>query len=580
MKAILTVFLLSALGAAGPAGAGDKLLTDIEDIRPHQIKVAGFSLDTEQKVAIEAIGFRRSHKRKMMFTDAWILDARTREAVWRLEDAEETHKSRHTVTFEDKIVLPSGDYEVYYSSYPFAYNKDWRSWNNFFDDLFGVFSNRDSEDELQRAYKREWQRFKITVTGEGRALDSDAVADLRSEFLKDTFVSMTALRDDSNERVAFELTRALDVEIYAIGEARPDGAFDYGWIMDLDTRKRVWVFRYDDSMPAGGAKKNRLVKMAIRLPAGKYVAVFVTDDSHATGSWNAAPPNDPFLWGMSLRLADSGQRRFVNKIDYEKTKPKNVIVDFTRLRNDECRSKAFTCKKGLDFRVYAIGEGKPGEMFDYAWIVDLRNHKKVWEMSYDNTEPAGGGGKNRLFDGQVRLEKGNYVLYSVTDDSHSYWDWNTAPPYDPEAWGVTLSVADPDYRPGDVVDYDQGKDERVLARVVRVHSDERERERFSLDRRTEIHIYAIGEGSHGEMYDYGWIEDADSGIKVWEMTYGETRAAGGARKNRLFDGRIRLDHGDYVVYFETDDSHSFDDWNQTPPDDPNSWGITLYRAEN
>ena len=55
--------------------------------------------------------------------------------------------------------------------------------------------------------------------------------------------------------------------------------------------------------------------------------------------------------------------------------------------------------------------------------------------------------------------------------------------------------------------------------------------------------------------------------------------AGGATKNRRFDGVIRLPAGSYVLRYETDGSHSFGDWNAAPPDDPESWGITVYRQK-
>ena len=49
-------------------------------------------------------------------------------------------------------------------------------------------------------------------------------------------------------------------EIYAVGEAREDGEFDFGWIINADTRATVWRFTYRDSQPAGGAAKNRVVR--------------------------------------------------------------------------------------------------------------------------------------------------------------------------------------------------------------------------------------------------------------------------------------------------------------------------------
>ena len=81
------------------------------------------------------------------------------------------------------------------------------------------------------------------------------------------------------------------------------------------------------------------------------------------------------------------------------------------------------------------------------------------------------------------------------------------------------------------------------------------------------------------MADYGWIEDAKSGRRVWEMTYRTTEHAGGASKNRRFEGAIKLPAGNYVLRYETDGSHSFGNWNAAPPDDPEAWGITVSKAK-
>ena len=98
---------------------------------------------------------------------------------------------------------------------------------------------------------------------------------------------------------------------------------------------------------------------------------------------------------------------------------------------------------------------------------------------------------------------------------------------------------------------------------------------FTLSQSTPIKITALGEGRSGEMFDYGWIEDAKTGETVWEMTYRKTRDAGGADKNRLAVANITLEKGTYEVFFVTDDSHSFEDFNASPPDDPERWGILI-----
>ena len=81
------------------------------------------------------------------------------------------------------------------------------------------------------------------------------------------------------------------------------------------------------------------------------------------------------------------------------------------------------------------------------------------------------------------------------------------------------------------------------------------------------------------MFDYAWIEDSGSGKVVWKMKYRMTDRAGGAEKNRVFDGTISLPAGKYTVFYETDDTHAYDDWNDTPPDDPESWGVTISLAK-
>jgi hypothetical protein len=135
---------------------------------------------------------------------------------------------------------------------------------------------------------------------------------------------------------------------------------------------------------------------------------------------------------------------------------------------------------------------------------------------------------------------------------------------------------DENFNPADIGAYKEEEDESILAQLTRVRDHDRERKGFTLTRDTEIRIYAIGEGRDGDMFDYGWIEEASTGKVVWEMTYRMTEHAGGGHKNRLYDDTISLKAGEYVLHYETDGSHSFNDWNDDPPHDPVNYGITLY----
>jgi hypothetical protein len=245
----------------------------------------------------------------------------------------------------------------------------------------------------------------------------------------------------------------------------------------------------------------------------------------------------------------------------------------------ETRSEGFTLTRPMDVRIYAIGEGSnpDGAMDDYAWIMDANSRRRVWTMRYADTEHAGGARKNRLFDGTVHLAAGSYVVNYTTDDSHAFGAWNDAPPAEARYYGVSVFPASGTLDRGAIAPLERGHT-AAIAELVRMRDNVRERRTFTLDREQRVRVYAIGEGTDGDMDDYGWIENAETGRAVWEMTYRATTRAGGAEKNRLFDGTITLPAGRYVLRWESDGSHSFGDWNDDPPDDPGMWGISVLRV--
>jgi CubicO group peptidase (beta-lactamase class C family) len=116
----------------------------------------------------------------------------------------------------------------------------------------------------------------------------------------------------------------------------------------------------------------------------------------------------------------------------------------------------------------------------------------------------------------------------------------------------------------------------VIAQIVEVLDNEDKSVAFSLASSQDVRIFAIGEGLPGQMADYGWIENADNGSRVWEMQEPKTAPAGGVAKNRKVDVVITLPAGNYKLRYKSDDSHAFDHWNSPPPD-INFWGIALYK---
>ncbi len=254
----------------------------------------------------------------------------------------------------------------------------------------------------------------------------------------------------------------------------------------------------------------------------------------------------------------------------------NIILSLTMLGDDESVVEGFTLTRPMEVRVLALGEALNGQLYDYGTILDATTRTPVWQMELHDTHHAGGADKNRMVDEVISLDAGSYLVHYVTDGSHSYEDWNAAAPSYPALWGITvLSPHGPVDR--DVVrPYDDEDNDAVVARIVGVGDHELHEQWFTLEQDAEVMVYAIGEGGASGMSDYAWIEDA-GGEVVWRMAYSDTDHAGGAQKNRVFDGILRIPAGEYRLVYQTDDSHSFGDWNAAAPEDPYSYGVTIFR---
>jgi hypothetical protein len=113
-----------------------------------------------------------------------------------------------------------------------------------------------------------------------------------------------------------------------------------------------------------------------------------------------------------------------------------VIAQIVGVQDNEDKSVEFKMASSQDVRIFAIGEGQPGQMFDYGWIEDDKG-SRVWEMQEPKSTHAGGAGKNRKVDVVITLPAGNYKLRYKSDDSHSFDHWNALPP-DINFWGIAV----------------------------------------------------------------------------------------------------------------------------------------------
>jgi hypothetical protein len=593
----MPLLVMIALALATGSARGDELLR-LEKPALYDLQVAGFELSRGGTVTVDAVGrgdrdgYREwgwvkdmvgqwgdeDDEEEMLDVYAWILDAETREPVWVMlgGDTDRHERSRTLREIRDEVDLDPGRYELYfYSGHGWLANleedrsgksrKEYRRMNRELDDVV---------DDLEACYVS----LSSNEIGKSDLRSVDVTGDL-----PDALIRMNRLGDGELRKAGFTLSKSTSVRVYAHTEYQlgSHNAADFGWIVDADSGKRVWDMSDRRGRRAGGGRKNRLIDRDVRLDAGRYILYFGTDDSHSYEQFNVNPPYDPLNWGVTLLPGrDFDAAAFSTFDPPDRGRP---LIDFSRARDGDYYEQAFRLARDADVEIYGLGEAEDDGwyFYDYGWIADAKTGETVWEMDDRNSYPAGGAEKNRLVDETVHMPAGTYVAYYVTDDSHSYEDWNDAAPFDPEAWGMriypsgTTSSGDFELVDRATVDAQSG----ALARIVRVGDNAHERERFTLDEDTEVEIYALGEGSGGDMYDYGYIRDRDSRRIVWEMDYRDTEHAGGASKNRMVRTRITLPAGDYEVVYETDGSHSFEGWNARRPDDPSSWGITVRKVD-
>ncbi len=552
----------------------------IDDMGNKQLYFKGFTIDEDSGIELEAVGTGEDRElnkfhtfqedKHNLFAYAWIINARSREMVWRMTVGNTDEKSgwgnKDNRIFEGSLQLKKGEYELYFASVEPKYFSGSGPL-----DLDQLLSMIFDDEKWRDNHRDDWM---VEVNGVENIFDEKAVEKYQKAVKNSAILSITGVENSKYINKGFSLSQSTQLRIYAIGEGYKGDMYDYCWILNANTREKVWEMREHDSEYAGGAIKNRVINEVIRFDEGDYLVYYKTDDNHSHEEWNANPPYDPSFWGITIFPADKNFDKSTVS-DYASRRDQEII-SLNRLGDDEDVSEGFSISKPTKVRIYAIGEGRDGDMVDYGWIEDAHSGKRVWKMRHRDTEHAGGSNKNRLFDGILKLDKGSYIVHFETDDSHSYEEWNNDEPYDPQGWGIQIFSTGKQDITKIIKKYDPEEDKNILVKLVHVGDDEHVRKQFSLKKRSKLRIYTLGEGGWDEMYDYGWIEDFDTGEIVWEMEYDDTRRAGGDPKNRLFDEVIRFDAGNYIAHYQTDDSHAYKTWNTSPPRDRRNWGITIY----
>lgn len=295
-----SLLLMAAIGFAGQASlAGTQV--SIKDLEPNALEMVSFSVDRQADVEIQAVG-AGLRSGEYLFAYPWIIDARTRQLVWSMEEeiTDDVSSSKWLRSYDDEISLRPGSYElIYYAGPPFYYFGDMDSGDlkELLDGLGNWFEKGKSDfpddEEIER---RLAPKYTVVLTSDDELRVDDAPPVRRAP------ISLIRPANDSYRKVDFQLTDDCDLEIYCIGEfaGSAESMVDGGWIVDADSRERIWELSEDNSDHAGGAQKNRRFHETVRLPRGEYTAFYVTDDSHTWDDWNSPPPIDPEAWGLQI----------------------------------------------------------------------------------------------------------------------------------------------------------------------------------------------------------------------------------------------------------------------------------------
>jgi len=558
----LFLIMFSLFIAAFPLFAQSNNVLSVGKVDPGDLDMAAFTLTEDVSIKISGSGASFGDWEDNMEFYGWIIKSSSRELVWHMRSSDDYDEDDGIYDCEDEIFLSQGDYEVYYSG----------SLNYFGDtNISGIIERIFGDNDYKESYKMKlYMTLEFPSSGVIRRDAKEIVDDLRNNAI----VSLCRVGDYEDLEKSFSLSDDTQIRIYAIGEGHKSTTYDIAWIYDANSNRRVWTLdaRYADH--AGGGQKNIKADVVITLPKGSYKVRYSSDDSHSFDGWNVLPPDDPQFWGVTLWAASDND--LANVIPFQEGNVISPIIELVRVGNDEFVSQGFTLDRDMDVRILCMGEGSGSKMADHGWIIDADSKKTVWKMYIKHSEHAGGADKNRVVDEEIHLSRGNYIAYYSTDDSHAYNKWNMNPPFEKERWGLTIWPVDK-VNWGHVKLFDEGEfnNENILAEIVRVKDSRSLSKSFSLSRDTKVRIIAIGEGDKRELYDYGWIEN-DKGRIIWELTPRNTEHAGGAPKNRFFNGVILLQAGKYKVFYKSDDSHSYNMWNSSPPDHPELYGITIF----
>ena len=457
---ILVMLLYRAL--AEPADTQKELIV-VENLEQSTLYARSFVAGHPIHVDIKVNGAYQNDE-NVLAAYAWILEEASGTVVWEMIPGQNTQRKENYVAESiDSIQLPQGMYTFYFASYG--------------NTIPGKFTNRSSRDYNEIAQRwlqsqPDWLAI-VSASASKQAISHLRIADESHEDLviglnPDTFPMWFSGHITNNERaeVVIEALQNTTLTIHATGEIgeRP---VDYAFLESLEQKERIWVMSDKNSRYFGGAPENRRTESTVPLKEGLYRFVYTSDASHASGAWMANPPYKPAAWGAALGIpvrdkedvrVYEGTDEFPGRqqarheeslFDEMRTDEhlhavgaEDLLLAMNHMGNSMDTTAMITLEEATGIHIFAAGEiTQSGERYDYGSIVDVATGDVVWQMSLENTLPAGGHDSNRFFDGILRLNPGKYRVHFKTDETHAFGSFDALPPSDPTSWGISIHRA-------------------------------------------------------------------------------------------------------------------------------------------
>jgi hypothetical protein len=176
----------------------------------------------------------------------------------------------------------------------------------------------------------------------------------------------------------------------------------YGWILNSETREVAW--RMGDKLLKEDFDLGEIeVSDEVSLAKGTYEFYFTAAYAQRNNNeaWTSNVKNNiDYIFGSGnkwdrgvqedMKLTLSGQSVVAaNFREIFLTKTAGAVVSIQRPDANSNIKAGFSLSAETSLRIYAIGEARKDEIFDFAWIYDLDKGKRVWGNDFSNGRVCG-----------------------------------------------------------------------------------------------------------------------------------------------------------------------------------------------